>query len=243
MKIDVALLPALLRPEMLSGRSVVVFDVLRATTTMTAALAAGAREIRVFDSLDAAQRSARTFDGARLLCGEAHCLPPAGFDLGNSPASFSATLVAGKTLFMCTTNGTRALVAARSAKRLYIGALTNAAAVAEVLAREALDHTLLLCAGTSGEIATEDAIGAGAVLHSLAKMRSIDLASDSAEIALNLYQSAGSDLRSALRNTRGGRNVIEAGLPADIDYAAQINRTRTVGACDPETLVVQTQLN
>src|SRR5437764_990278 len=83
--VEVILLPADLRREHLDGRAVVVFDVLRATTTMTAALEAGVREIRVFGDLASAREAAAGFTEPRILCGEEQCLPPEGFDLGNSP--------------------------------------------------------------------------------------------------------------------------------------------------------------
>src|SRR5438067_13203060 len=126
MQIDVVPLPQLLRDEHVRDRVVVVFDVLRATTTIAVALAAGAKEIRVFDSLDAARAAASEFSEPKLLCGETKCLPPQGFDLGNSPGAYFPAVVQGKTLFLSTTNGTRALVAAREAPFLFTGALVNA---------------------------------------------------------------------------------------------------------------------
>src|SRR5438876_11749475 len=106
MDLRVVLLPRDLDPEHTSGRAVVVFDVLRATTSMAAALAAGVGEIRVFGDLDAARAAAgRAGAEARLLCGEENCLPPQDFDLGNSPGAFTPGLHAGRTLYMCTTNG------------------------------------------------------------------------------------------------------------------------------------------
>ena len=133
MKVDVVFLPKDLTEAHVRERAVVVFDVLRATTTMTAALAAGAREIRVFPSLDEARAASKAFDGAKLLCGEARCLRPEGFDLGNSPGDYISTLVRGKTLLMSTTNGTRAIVAARHGARMFTGAIVNARAVATAL--------------------------------------------------------------------------------------------------------------
>src|SRR5687768_14106163 len=107
MKVDVVWLPSELRDEHLRGRSVVVLDVLRATTTMVAALAAGVREIEVFEDVEAAAaaRAAVVDDGPAVLCGERNCLPPSGFDLGNSPGHFTASNHAGARMFMCTTNG------------------------------------------------------------------------------------------------------------------------------------------
>src|SRR4051812_831509 len=102
MKINVVPLPSMLRDEHVRDRAVVVFDVLRATTTIAAALNAGAKEIRVFDSLDAARSAAAEFPDAKLLCGETKCLPPPGFDLGNSPGAYVPELVKDKTLFLST---------------------------------------------------------------------------------------------------------------------------------------------
>src|SRR5690348_7200145 len=110
MLVDVVSLPKDLTETHVRGRAVVVFDVLRATTTMTAALAAGADEIHVFPTLDEARAAANACKTDRLLCGEVRCLPPEGFDLGNSPGAYVSENVRGKILFMSTTNGTRAIV-------------------------------------------------------------------------------------------------------------------------------------
>ena len=78
MRVDVLLTPRDVRSDRLPDRAVVVFDVLRATTTMTAALAAGMGEIRVFDSLDAAGLAAKKHGERCVLCGERNCLRAAG---------------------------------------------------------------------------------------------------------------------------------------------------------------------
>src|SRR5690349_7951696 len=103
MKAQVVLLPRDLKPEHLHDRAVVVLDVLRATTSMTAALDAGAKKVRIFDSLDAARAAARGVPDQKVLCGEERCKRPTDFDLGNSPGDFTRDKVAGRTLFMSTT--------------------------------------------------------------------------------------------------------------------------------------------
>jgi len=200
----------------------VVFDVLRATTTIVSALAAGARQVRVFDSLDAARSAARCFDGPKLLCGEQRCLPPEGFDLGNSPGHFTADRVGGRTVFLSTTNGTRAIVAARGAKRLFVAGLVNAAATARALAGEARDVTLL-CAGTNGRRAVEDLIGAGAVAAALERFGIVEHSSNTTRRTIRLFHDSRSRLSEVLRNTQGGQNVRNVGLDADIDFAARID--------------------
>src|SRR5687767_9986732 len=97
MNVDVVLLPSELQPGQLAGRAVAVFDVLRATTTMAAALAAGVKEIRIFPDVAAARAAAAAYPGPQpILCGEAKCLPPPGFDLGNSPGAFQQAAHAGR---------------------------------------------------------------------------------------------------------------------------------------------------
>src|SRR5947209_1104408 len=174
MNLDVVLLPRDLQSGALAGRVVVVFDVLRATTTMTAALAAGVHEIRIFADIAAAAAAARSFSDSRILCGEERCLRPPGFDLGNSPGAFTRELHESKTVLMSTSNGTRAILAAKGARTVFIGALVNAQAVARALTQERLD-VLLLCAGTNGEMALEDLIGAGAVIEELSQLASVQL--------------------------------------------------------------------
>ena len=238
MNLDVVLLPKHLEPRHLDGRTVVVFDVLRATTTMAAALAAGVEEIRVFGSLDEAARAAAAHPGARILCGEENCLPPAGFDLGNSPGAFRRELHAGRTAYMSTTNGTRAIVAARGARTVFAGALVNASAVARAVAAAGADVTLL-CAGTGGAAAMEDVIGAGAVMAALGRSFPTSPESDAAPIARRLFEAAAHDLRAALTESLGGRNVIAAGLLEDIAFAARLDALDVVGFVERQTLSVK----
>ncbi len=222
MIVDVILHPRDLQPMHLDGRVVVVFDVLRATTTLTTALANGAKEVRAFDSIDSARAAAEAFDGPKLLCGEKKTLPPEGFDLGNSPGDYTPQRVEGKTIFFTTTNGTRAIVAALNAKHppraLYAAALVNASAAARAIQQIGADVTLL-CSGSDGMFSLEDFLGAGAVLDEL----DYTPATDAALAAHHAFKSARSDLHSALRSSYGGQNNIRVGLDADVKFASQLN--------------------
>jgi 2-phosphosulfolactate phosphatase len=244
MQVDVVLLPEHLIRGELADRAVAVFDVLRATTTMAAALAAGVGEIRVFGSIDDARAAAAAHAGQKVLCGEVRCLPPPGFDLGNSPGAFNQAAHASRTVFMSTTNGTKAIVAARGPVEatlgppLVIGALVNASATAEVLAAQERDVTLL-CAGTGGAIAMEDVIGAGAVLEAiLARRGDASCGNDVARMALELFRSTRERLAKALRDAQGGRNVVAVGLEADIGFAARLDAVTVVGVVEQGPLRV-----
>jgi len=234
--VDVVLRPADLNESQVRDRTVVVFDVLRATTTMAAALAAGVREIRIFPDKTAAMNAAKSFDHPRLLCGEENCLPPAGFDLGNSPGAFGQAH-AEQTLFMSTTNGCKAILAAQNAAGLHIGALVNASAACRIAIKARLPITLL-CAGTNGQIAMEDLLGVGAVLDAMDRQAGFASESDRVPIALNLFRGARSNLSRVLRESTGGKNVIAAGLEQDIEFAARLDSLDVAAIChgDPPTV-------
>jgi 2-phosphosulfolactate phosphatase len=235
MNVDVVLLPRDLSPDLIEGRSCAVFDVLRATSTMTAALAAGVEEIRLFDSIESARSAAKEQLRPHLLCGEQACLRPPGFDLGNSPGQFDSSHRA-RTLLMATTNGTRALLAARKAAIVLPAALINRSAVVSILRSEKRDVTLL-CAGTGGKLAMEDVLGAGSVIDALGDAGSC--ASDTARMALQLFRGMQTNLPQALRQTQGGKNILAAGLDADIDFAARIDSFDAVGTLCGEPLAVR----
>ena len=114
--LNVHALPKLVEPKDLADGTVVVIDVLRASTTIIAALEAGAVEVIPCLEIDDARRVAAQFPAEEvILGGERQGLPIEGFDLGNSPEDYTPYAVAGKTLVFTTTNGTRAMIHARQA--------------------------------------------------------------------------------------------------------------------------------
>ena len=224
--IDVVLLPGMLNELILPQSQVVVFDVLRASSTIVTALSNGAREVRLFSDVDAVLHARSSVPPPVLSAGERECVIVPGFDLGNSPAEYETHRVGGASVLLSTTNGTRAVVAAQAAADIFIGSLLNAQATAEALQPQ-LDHlhTLLVLAGTDGQIAQEDVIGAGAVLwHLLGGTYRIDLPyTDTAWMAYHCFASVRERLGAALRLGAGGINLIEGGFEEDIDLCAQLN--------------------
>ena len=224
--IDVVLLPGMLDELILPQSQVVVFDVLRASSTIVTALSNGAREVRLYSDVDSVLGARGSVPPPVLAAGERGCVMVPGFDLGNSPAEYQTHRVGGAAVLLSTTNGTRAVVASQAAADIYIGSLLNAQATAEAMQPQ-LDHlhTLLVLAGTDGRIAQEDVIGAGAVLwHLLGGTYRIDLPyTDTAWMAYHCFASVRERLGAALRLGAGGINLIEGGFEDDIDLCAQLN--------------------
>jgi 2-phosphosulfolactate phosphatase len=229
MNVKVVMLPDLLDRGEARRSAVVVFDVLRATTTMIYALQAGVQEIRFFGTTDEAREAWRRFDGSKLLAGERDCVAPPGFDMGNSPRECTSERCSGRVMFMSTTNGTKALLAARDAGALLVGALVNAGATAGHLLSLRRD-VLLLCAGTRGEVAREDLLGAGCLLAAMRVLSPVELGNDSASMALDLFEQDCGSLSQRLSETSGGRHVAEAGLSEDFALVARIDATDIVAS-------------
>lgn len=248
-------LPQLVEPGEVADETVVVIDVLRASTTITHALAAGCREIiPCLEVEDARQAAAQLPPGVVVLGGERGGLPIEGFTVGNSPDECHAGSIGGKTLVFTTTNGTRAMLACRLARRVLVGAFVNLPAVCRALEKDAADagsNVHLLCAGTRGQITREDVLFAGAIVDGLSRDDRPWKLNDQAAIARDAWRQAmghslgsvdysprgGDDTLLAIRkrladvllDTQGGRNLRAIGLERDVAVAAEIDRFDLVG--------------
>lgn len=229
-------LPSLIPAGILRSAGVVVIDLLRASTTITRALDHGAaRVIPCLEPEEALETRARLIGSGQaqdriVLGGERGGVLIPGFDLDNSPAKYTRHAVAGRTVVFTTTNGTRALLAARDggASRVVIGCLNNLSTVVNRV--DGFDAVHLVCAGTRGEVSQEDVACAGAMAEILVARRREPGSDDQTRIAMACWAGAGTpDARlSLLRASRGGRNLIRIGFDADITDCARVDTTRLV---------------
>ena len=227
MKLDAALTPADISrlPERdLRGTTCVVFDVLRATSSMITALANGASEIFPVKTIDEA-RALRGQMPDALLGGERHGERIEGFDLGNNP--FDYIPVAGKRIISTTTNGTIALRACERAGRVLVGALLNLAALREELTRSRPAEVLLVCAGTFETFALEDAIAAGLLAAEFPDAELTDAAVACLAVAKRFFTPL-----DGLLAARNGRALAARGWRDQIEWCAQVSRFGVIGAMD-----------
>lgn len=210
----------------LHDRVVLVVDVLRASTSIAAALANGARAVIPFEGVDEAIIRARSLERSDvLLAGERKMAPIQGFDLGNSPREFTADVVTGKTIVMTTTNGTTTLGSIVGAAEVLVGAFANYSAVLAWLraAARAGKSLTIVCAGSHGRFALEDAICAGRFVRGVARRGIQPELGDAANVAAIVDRRMGADLQAVLRESEHGRALIEAGLGDDVTYCAAID--------------------
>ncbi len=236
-QIDVYLLPDLAEPADFSRATAVVIDVLRATTTIVHALAAGATEVIPCLEVEEAFQHHQSLGERSILGGERGGVLIPGFDLGNSPAEYTADRVRGRPVVFTTTNGTRALARCRQADRVLIAAFVNYSAVCRELV--GTSRIAIVCAGTDHHVTREDTLLAGAMVDDLGRAGRCTL-NDQAEIAADAWRTAvrlltDRPLGVMLRASRGGRNLVETGQENDIDLAAQFDRFDLVPQLDVTT--------
>ena len=206
-ELDVAFLPSELRKTEVA----VVVDVLRATSTVTQALAAGYGSVHCAPSIEAA----RALSGpGRMLAGERQGLPVPGFDLGNSPAALGRYEARRGELVLATTNGTPAIVAAtQRAEVVLLGCLLNLEALLAAIPTAA--EVTVVCSGTDGRVALEDAYVAGRIV---ARLRG-DV-SDAARAAVCVAQAYAGAVQP-LRDSADGRMLRSTGQETDIAWCAR----------------------
>lgn len=224
MKVEVVFTPAELAGVDLGDRVVVVLDVLRATSTIVEALANGAKAVTPVSAIDDAVRVAQGVGREQvLLAGERRSLKIERFDLGNSPLEFTPERVAGKLVVLTTTNGTVAVLASESARRVLIGSYLNLDAVAKELVRDG-GPAMIVCSGRERRFALEDALCAGALVRRTAGRAGEPLEmNDAAHAAVELLGVYGGDVAGTFAATAAGRQLIDAGLEADLEYCTRVD--------------------
>lgn len=226
----------------LSRTTCVVFDVLRATSSIVTALAAGARGILPVSEIAEALAWRERQPGV-LLAGERDGLRIGSaltggveFDLGNSPREFSPDAVLGKLIVTTTTNGTRALRACAGAEELLIGSFLNLSATIRHLAQRPRKRICLVCAGTGEDAALEDTLAAGAVCEGLASVVAVAAHfGDSARIARGTFLHARDRLADALGEARNARRLLRLPeLSDDVKFCVRQDVFDFAVASDPD---------
>lgn len=194
---------------------VVVIDVLRATSAMVTAFAHGVERIIPVSTVEEARQYLGR-DG-HIVAAERNGEVVEGFSYGNSPLAFRGPEVAGKTLVMTTTNGTRTIALAQGAKRMVIGAFLNLTALSDWLVRQD-GNVLLLCAGWKGKFNLEDSTFAGAVMDRLLESGRFGLEEDSSIAAQYLYHAARDNFMSILKAAPRRRRIEQLHMLPDVKF-------------------------
>jgi 2-phosphosulfolactate phosphatase len=231
LNINVYLTNSLISDELtLKDKNVVVIDVLRATTTMTIALANGAKEIIPADTATKAARIAKGA-GSSLLCGERAGKIIEGFNLGNSPLEYTPAAVKDKSLIFSTTNGTGSIVKARHAKSCVLASFVNLSVVAEYI-NSLHEDVIIICSGKLSNFAIEDAVCAGLIIDKVMSTTVGEYMTNDPEIAclsLNNYFIGGigsaknAEIHKLLSECEHGKYLDSIGFKEDLEVCARLD--------------------
>lgn len=227
-RLQVCLSPALIPLYELEGKTVIVTDVLRATSTMVSALDIGVKEILPV----ATRQEAMKYIGKanHLVAGERDGKKVEGFDLGNSPLLLKEhrEVLQGNTLVMTTTNGTKAIKLSEAAANVYIGALTNVKALADHLISEEenIEEVLVVCAGWKNRINLEDTLFAGAIAQEL--QAHFEIYGDAAIMSHQLFELHQNNLFTCIQQATHYKRLKSHGIENDIKHCMTLNSSKTI---------------
>ena len=228
MKINVIFSPVSVDELYFTGKTSVVIDALRATTTIITALENGAKEIIPVGTVEFAVKiSGGMFGWQTLLGGERNTKKIEGFALGNSPLEYSADIVAGKTVVLYTTNGTKAISKAKFSSKLFICAFSNISALAKHLA--SLNEDIeIVCSGRSSNFSMEDSVCAGKLISEIEKLQDDLILSDSSRASQSLNKSFGKSILKMMKETEHGKILIENGFEEDLAFCSKLNNSNSI---------------
>ena len=228
MQVEVFLTGTSVGPDDVRGRTAVVIDVLRTSTTVATALRNGARAVvPVIDTGEAARMAASMDPATTLLGGERGGVSIEGFHLGNSPREYDARTVRDRTVIMVTSNGTGAVARCAEASEVVIGGLVNARAVVDHVVRQGRDLTIV-CAGWMNRVSLEDTLCAGLLIDLIGPDRLGSPETDSAHIARVLYKHDRGSLVDRIASCNHARRLERLGHGADIAICSAVDSVPVV---------------
>jgi 2-phosphosulfolactate phosphatase len=228
MKLDVLFSPVQADELFFTGKTTVVIDVLRASSTIITALSNGAKEVVPVGTVEFAVKvSGGIFGGQTLLGGERNTKKIEGFALGNSPSEYTKEIVSGKSIVFYSTNGSRAIVKAKYSANLFVCSFNNLSVLAKHL-KKLNGDVIILCSGNNNLFNLEDSVCAGMLINELVTTdKKIEL-TDSSIGAMSLYKSVGKNIFKMLSESDHGRLLIENGFKDDLIACAELNNTEVI---------------
>jgi len=228
MKLDVLFSPVQADELFFTGKTTVVIDVLRASSTIITALANGAKEVVPVGTVEFAVKvSGGIFGGQILLGGERNTKKIEGFALGNSPSEYTKEIVNGKTIVFYSTNGSRAIVKAKYSANLFVCSFNNLKTVAKHL-NKLNEDIIILCAGNNNFFSLEDSVCAGMLISELTAEKKTSELTDAATSALSLFKSLGKNIFKMLCDSDHGQLLINNGFKDDLKACAELNITNVI---------------
>lgn len=221
----------------LPGATVIVIDVLLATTTLIDLMERGAHAIYPVDSVEAALEKKRLLRANAITGGELGGQAVAEFDYGHLPEHYSDDLLQETELVFLSTNGTKAIQGVKTAERRVLANLRNVYALANWIQQQEIDDLIIVCAGAGGHMAMEDSLCASLLIE--------ELSLDSSKVRLNdaaLYASKQTTTVAQVKErtelARVGRYMRRSGMGELLDFTVDVGASNALVEVNDEDVLV-----
>ena len=218
MRVDIIVSADDIKNEKIKNKTVVVIDILRATSVITTAISNGCKAVIPVLTVEEAAEIVRNEKGEFMLGGERNALKIEGFHYSNSPLEYTRETIEGKTLVMTTTNGTKAIKGCEGASNILIGAMVNAKSIAKRIL-ELNKDVVIVNAGTYGEFSIDDFLCSGYIIDCIVNEIQAEL-SDIAITSHYIYKN-NEDIHSFIKYASHYKRITELGLEADLEYCCR----------------------
>ena len=240
MQVKLFLTPLPFEAAEISQKTVAVIDVLRASTSICAALRSGAKGvIPMAGPGEAAEMRSKIGTDVAVLAGERNGVKIDNFQFGNSPTEFNEETVGGKNVIMTTTNGTLVFTKASRGRLVLNCSLVNISEVARRVAEEDRD-LVIACAGEEGGFSIEDTLCGGMLIHLLKTVYKKEVVlSDAGSLALLLFRANKTAIRQSIEQGEHGRYLASIGFAGDVALATEIDSMAVLPVLKDGRLVLE----
>ncbi|MBI5541776.1 MAG: 2-phosphosulfolactate phosphatase [Bacteroidia bacterium] len=231
-KIEICFTPALYNLYHNTQANVVVIDIMRATTSICAAFAAGADKIIPVGTVEDAKKMK---EAGYILAAERDGIVLDFADFGNSPNLFTPERVKGKTIAYSTTNGTQAINMAKDSKHVIIGAFINLSEVVRFLISDNSD-VVIFCSGWKKKFNIEDTLCAGAIATKLIESGKFSTICDSSYASIDLWNIAKDDIMTYIEKAAHRHRL--RGIVSDeiVEYCHTLDVVKVLPMCKNEVI-------
>jgi 2-phosphosulfolactate phosphatase len=219
--IELYLLPVEIPDDLDKNRTVVIIDIFRATTSMAAALEAGADGLYPAGTIEEAEKFKKELGDSTLMAGERNGFRIENYDFGNSPAEMIPEKVSGRKIIFNSTNGTKLLRRFSDFDNVLLGSFVCMSSVVSVLSQLTVPP-VICCAGHEGRVSGEDTMAAGMMISRLRD--TFSEGNDSANLARLAFENCGDKWREVTMNSTHGQYLKSIGMGDDLVFCADLDR-------------------
>ncbi len=213
-RLEVCLSPAIYDKHADDHNIVVIVDILRATSTICAAIHNGVKSIIPVATVEDARAMKQQ---GYMVASERDGYVLDFADFGNSPFNFTPEIVAGKEIAYSTTNGTRCIHLASHSKAVVIGSFLNISVLTNWLIQQNAP-ILIFCASWKDRFSLEDTVYAGALAERLMNSGKFETICDGVTASIDLWSLAKNDLFAYIQKAAQKSRLASKGLDDCIEY-------------------------